>query len=197
MCTVLCILVQENVGSQEHLLDAKRSSYCSWVGSASVSLHICSSPVIASLQDARRSSCISRLTGASGGETSWLAGLMSAGDRCRAGCSAATSRLTVAVFSWCKYSCQVKSKSHCDWWSVSLSARAHDQMFLLNEIYCPIHVGCPLMRGRVCHLSVIVDSISPLSLCTLIYNWAVISSMYNIFKASVSLGSVQQTMPYF
>jgi hypothetical protein len=60
-----------------------------------------------------------------------------------------------------------KSKSHCDWRSVCLSwcrasAGAHDQMFLRvwKLLSCPC--GAPsLTRGRVCHLSVIVGSISP------------------------------------
>jgi hypothetical protein len=52
--------------------------------------------------------------------------------------------------------------------------------------------GAPsLTRGRVCHFSVIVYIISPLSLCKLIYNWVLISSMYNIYKAFVSPGSIQ------
>jgi hypothetical protein len=67
----------------------------------------------------------------------------------------------------------VKSKSHCDWRSVSQSVSqswcrapsgAHDQMFLLvwKLLSCPC--GAPsLTRGRVCHLSVIVGRISSLS----------------------------------
>jgi hypothetical protein len=105
----------------------------------------------------------------------------------------------------CLHLCRcVKSKSHCDWRSVSLSwcrapAGAHDQMFLLawKLLSCPC--GAPsLTRGRVCHLSVIVDSISQLSVVQVFTNLQFLTNfMYNIYKASVSPGSVQQTMPYF
>jgi hypothetical protein len=76
---------------------------------------------------------------------------------------------------------------------------AHDQMFLLvwKLLSCPC--GEPsLTRGRVCHLSVIVDSNS---LCQYIQIftslWLLCNLVYNIYKSSVSPGSVQPTMPSF
>jgi hypothetical protein len=72
----------------------------------------------------------------------------------------------------------------------------HDQMFLLAWS-CPC--GAPsLTRGRVCPLSVIVDSISQLSVIQIFTNLQFLTNCtYNIYKATVSPGSVQQTMPYF
>jgi hypothetical protein len=67
--------------------------------------------------------------------------------------------------------------------------------FLIEKLQsCPY--GAPsLTRGRVCHLSVIAGSISPLSSVQL---FTVLllkpNHIYNIYKASVSPGSVQQTI---
>jgi hypothetical protein len=102
------------------------------------------------------------------------------------------------------YSSQSQSHIATDGQSVCLSwcqapAGAHDQMFLLvwKLLSCPC--GAPsLTRGRVCHLSAIVSSISPLSFVQLFTILLLKPNfMYNIYKASVSPGSVQQTMPYF
>jgi hypothetical protein len=59
--------------------------------------------------------------------------------------------------------------------------------------------GAPsLTRGRVCHLSVIVDSNSPCQYLQIFTRSQLIYSLiHNIYKASVNPGSVQQTMPYF
>jgi hypothetical protein len=97
-----------------------------------------------------------------------------------------------------------KPKSHCDWRSVCLSwcrdpAGAHDQMFLLvwKLLSCPCGAHS-LTRRRVCHLSVIVGSISPASFVQLFTILLLKPNrMYNMYKVSVSPGSVQQTMPYF
>jgi hypothetical protein len=71
--------------------------------------------------------------------------------------------------------------------------------FFLFESYCPVRVGVPsLTRGRVCRLSVIFGSISSLSFVQLFTILLLKPNrMYNIYKASVSPGSLQQTMPYF
>jgi hypothetical protein len=77
-------------------------------------------------------------------------------------------------------------------------AGAHHQMFLLvwKLLSCPCG-ALSLTRGRVCHLSVIVGSISS-SFVQLFTIWLLKPNrMYNLYKASVSQGSVQQTMPYF
>jgi hypothetical protein len=84
-----------------------------------------------------------------------------------------------------------QSQSHIatDGQSVCLSwcrgpAGAHEQMLLFKWKLLSCPGGAPsLTRDRVCHLSVIVDSISPLSLCTLIYNWVLKSSMHNTIKS--------------
>jgi hypothetical protein len=99
-----------------------------------------------------------------------------------------------------------QSQSHIatDGQSVCLSwcrapAVAHDQIFLLvwKILSCPC--GAPsLTRRRVCHLSLIVGSISSLSF---VHLFTILllepNRMYSIYKAYVSLGSVQDTMPYF
>jgi hypothetical protein len=78
-------------------------------------------------------------------------------------------------------------------------AGAHDQIFLLvwKLLSCPC--GAPsLTRGRVCRLSVMVGSISSLSFVQLFTILLLKHNrMYNIYKASVSPVSVQQTMHYF
>jgi hypothetical protein len=104
----------------------------------------------------------------------------------------------------CSYSSQSQSHIATGGQSVFLSwcrapVGAQDQMFLLawKLLSCP-HGAPSLMRGWVCHMSVIVDSISQLAVVQLFTNLQLlINRMYNIYKASVSLGSVQQTMPYF
>jgi hypothetical protein len=71
--------------------------------------------------------------------------------------------------------------------------------FLFESYYLSCPCGAPsLTRGRVCRLSVMIGSISPLSFVQLFTILLLKSNrMYNIYKASVSPGSLQQTMPYF
>jgi hypothetical protein len=85
--------------------------------------------------------------------------------------------------------------------SVSLSSGAHDQILVTawHLLSCPL--GAPsLKRGRVCRLSQSVRSITSIvsmynNLHITCYTWHY--CIYNIYMTSVSLGSVQQIMPYF
>jgi hypothetical protein len=96
-------------------------------------------------------------------------------------------------------STQSESESHCNWRSVSLSVLVSSPGFILpwKLLSCPY--GAPsLTWGRVCHLSVIVTCFSQLSVVKIFTILQILTNcMYNIYKASVSPGSVQQTMPYF
>jgi hypothetical protein len=101
---------------------------------------------------------------------------------------------------------QSQSQSHIatDGQSVSLSwcrapSGAHDQIFILpwKLLSCP-YGARSLTRSRVCHLSVIVTCFSQLSVVKIFTILQILNNcMYNIYKASVSPGLVQQTMPYF
>jgi hypothetical protein len=99
-----------------------------------------------------------------------------------------------------------QSQSHIatDGQSVCLSwcrapSRAHDQIFILPWKLLSSPDGAPsLTRGRVCHLSVIVTGFSQLSVVNIFIILQILTNrIYNIYKGSVSSGSVQQTMPYF
>jgi hypothetical protein len=87
---------------------------------------------------------------------------------------------------WLSSQSQRQSHIATDGQSVCLSwcrdlAGALDQMLIFKWKLLSCPCGAPsLARGRVCHLSVIVDSISPLSLCTLIYNWLVAPVLFFI-----------------
>jgi hypothetical protein len=86
-------------------------------------------------------------------------------------------------------------------WYVAPS-RSHDQMLSLwCDHYCMRrHVASSLTRGLVCHLSSVLGFVK----CIHIYMLRSISipipyvqlTMYNIYMAFVSPGSVQQIMPY-
>jgi hypothetical protein len=82
---------------------------------------------------------------------------------------------------------------------------AYDQIFIMSDGYRLFDVGRSLTRGRVCHLPESQSAVvSLLSVCT-IYILHVIKRMnicidvciYNIYKVSVSPGSVKQIMPYY
>jgi hypothetical protein len=92
----------------------------------------------------------------------------------------------------------IKSKSHWDWRSVSLSVLVSRDVSSCLKVTVLSMWGASLTRDRICHLSVIVGSISPLSFVQL-FTILLLKSyrMYNIYRASVSPGPVQQTMPYF
>jgi hypothetical protein len=87
--------------------------------------------------------------------------------------------LCVRLLSVVPYDIRVcsKSKSLCNWRSVSLSVLVSNpvwgswpDIYLWLESYSPVSMGAPsLTRGRVYHLSVIVDSNSPCHLYNL-YN---------------------------
>jgi hypothetical protein len=97
-----------------------------------------------------------------------------------------------------------QSQSHIatDGQSVCLSwcrapAGAHDQIFLLvwKLLSCPC--GAPsLTRGRVCHLSITVGSISPSQYVQIFTNLQFLTNcMYNIYKACIIQAEYSKLCP--
>jgi hypothetical protein len=89
--------------------------------------------------------------------------------------------------------------------SVRLGVEPHlglmTKYYLLFDSYCLVLGRAPsLTRGRVCRLS---ESVSSITSIVIMYNFyilhvsRVLEYIWNIYKASVSPGSVQQIMPYF
>jgi hypothetical protein len=101
-----------------------------------------------------------------------------------------------------------QSESLYDWRSFSLSVLVSspvlgpwpDICYCLTITVLSFGRGAAsLTRGLVCLVSESVNSNSQLSIYTYIYILHVVhySRKYNIYKASVSPGQVQQIMPYF
>jgi hypothetical protein len=95
-----------------------------------------------------------------------------------------------------------KSKSHYDWRTVSQSSPFFGLMTrsysLSLDVYrlCPRRAPIGLSCVRIlCHIYMVFTFF--LTLCTEMYYFVCMDSIYTIYKASVSPGFVQQIMPYF
>jgi hypothetical protein len=100
---------------------------------------------------------------------------------------------------------QSESESHCNWRSVSLSVMMSSPVRgSWPDIYSSVKVTVLSIRGALSDersgLSFVSHShwfLSIVSSKIITILEILTSSMYNIYKASVSTGSVQKTMPYF
>jgi hypothetical protein len=111
-------------------------------------------------------------------------------------------RCTTGI-SWSQFSQLHSSQSYVttDGQSASLSwTKAHIYGLRPDLYYCQTVAGLlmwgALLRGRVCRLPQSTVSSKYMSVVSTIYILHVIKCIYNIHKASVSPGSVEQIMPY-